>query len=268
MIETINFNNDELNDIKKYIFTKDCYESTTHPYVLNGEKKVIKIFKPDILDVIDINKKIKKIKLIKERTEGLDFITTADFFVKNNDRVIGYGMPYIKGKEINYSSGTKAKTNIPILKQLREKLKILHSLNIVYADFNHNFLIKEDGKIVLIDSDNIKIDNLDIDIKDNILKKYLKRVETLDSKYDDYMLNLFTIGVLSHITPYTLTRFGANKFDKWPEDKELENIVYNTLDFTSEYSAKTDRPNEYNEKLIVDLINDKKDYKKIRRMAK
>ena len=251
MIKSINFTDDELSNIKKWIYSEDCYESSTHPYTIDGEKKVIKLFKSKI----DIENKIKKINLIKERTKDIDFVITADFFVKNNDKIIGYGMPYIKGKLIDYAKGSSKKQNIMYLKQLSEQLKKLHKLNIIAADFNHNHIIQENGEIKLIDHDNFKIDNLDIDSKNNFVKNYIKKTGKFDDKFDDYFLNLFTISIITHINTLSLLNYNSFLFNKWPKDNEICSIIKKTLDLED----------NYDEDLIVDKTNNKKDLKKLRK---
>ena len=190
-----------------------------------------------------------------ERTKDIDFVVTADFFVKNNDKIIGYGMPYIKGKKMPYSNGLNKKKNIMYLKQLSEHLKKLHDLGIIVADFDHNYLIQEDGNLKLIDHDNFSIDNLDIDSKNNFVLNYIRKMGKFDKKFDDYFLNLFTISMLYNKEILYLFNTGSRSFKEWPKDDEICHIIKNTLDLT----------NTYNEDLIVDKINDKKDLKKLRK---
>ena len=251
MIKTININDEELSKIKNYFFTENSYESTTHPYEFKGQKEVIKLFKSHI----NLQNKIKKINLIKERAKDLDFLVTADFFVENNGKIIGYGMPYIKGKPIDFARGTDKKQNIMYLKQLSEKLKKLHELNIIAADFNHNHIIQPDGQIKLIDHDNFKIDNLDMDSKNEFVKNYISKTDSFDKKFDDYFLNLYTISVITNINTLSLLKRNSYTFDRWPKDNEICSIIKNTLDLDE----------NYNEDLIVDKINDKKDFKKLRK---
>ena len=194
MVEIVDFNHSQMSELKKNYLINNSYESTTHLYSMDGTKKVIKIFKSQI----DIENKVKKIHLIKDRTKNLDFIVTAEFLIKYNNRIIGYGMPYIYGLEFDYSKGSKLSKNILYLKQLSNYLKALHNLNIVYADFPHNFLIKSNNDIVLIDHDNVAIDDLDVDSKNIFLKNYIEKTKTFDKRFDNYLLNLFTIAVINN----------------------------------------------------------------------
>lgn len=251
MIKSIDFSDSEIEKIKERIFTIDCYESTPHPYTLGGEKKVIKLFKQKN-PCINIENKIKKINLIKERLKGIDFVITADFFVKNNGKIIGYGMPFIEGKEFSYVIGSNKKRNIMYLKQISEYLKKLHELNIVVGDLENNFIIQKDDTIKLLDHDNYQIDDLEIDPKNMCIQNYIERTKSFDERFDNYFLNLLTMATLSnicatHIRPYT--------FNSWPKDNEICNIIKNTLNLGI----------SYDEDLIVDKINDKKDLKKLRK---
>ena len=250
MVKILNFSDNDLMQIMRHVCNNNGYESTTHFYELDGEKKIIKLFKPDI----DIDNKIKKMNLIKERTKKIDFLVTADFYVKNGNCIIGYGMPYICGKEYDYSIGTNKKENILILKQLATKLRVLHNLGIVYSDSSHNFLIQDDGEIKLIDHDNVKIDNLDVDSKTIILKKYVEKTKTFDKRFDNYELNLLTLSTLSSINFLHLSLGGYRAFKMKLKDDEINNIIFNTFNLDG----------QYNEDLIVDKINNKKDFKKIR----
>ena len=251
MIKSINFTNEELSKLKEWIYSEDCYESTTHPYVLDGEKKVIKLFKPHV----DLENKIKKINLIKNRTKNLNFVVTADFFVENNNKIIGYGMPYIKGTKMDYVKGSNLKKNIFYLKQISEELKKLHDLNIIVADFDHNYIIKPNDEINLIDHDNFAIDDFEIDSKNNFVTKYIKKTGKLDKKFDDYFLNLFTISIFTGRNILSVFHSNSYTFNKWPKDDEICEIMTKTLDL--------DYP--YNEDLIIDKIKSKNDLKKLRK---
>ena len=251
MIKSIDFSDSEIKKIKEWIFTTDCYESTPHPYTIDGEKKVLKLFKTKN-PCINIENKVKKINLLKERTKGLDFVVTADFFVKNNGKIIGYGMPFVKGEKFNYSRGTNKKKNIIYLKQISSYLKQLHDLNIVVGDLEDNFIIQENGIIKLIDHDNYQIDNLEIDPRNRCIKEYIEKTKSFDKRFDNYFLNLLTMSVLSNISTLYIRPYN---FSSWPKDAEICDIIENTLVLND----------EYNEDIIVDKINDKKDFKKLRK---
>lgn len=251
MLEKLNLCDDDLMNFKNF---KIGYgkESNVYYYNDNGETKVIKIFNKNI----NCENKLKKISLIKERTKKYDFVVTADKLVYHNNNFIGYSMPEIKGNEFDILNSNLYE-NITILKDLSKKLKILHELGIVCADFQHNMIIDKNGKVYLIDTDNFIIDNFNVDTKNTFLRDiYMPIVKRIDKNFDNYLLNLLTITTITKIdmkylsSQYIITPHLFNF-----KDDKINEIVKNTLQLKK----------IYNEDLIIDHINSKKELKKIRR---
>ena len=249
MLKSINVSNEELKKITKRKFAKGS-ESNTYIIDIDGKMHVIKIFKK----TENIPNKIKKIILMKDRLRKCDFVIQPETILKSEGNNIGYIMPKVNGKVFNMLNYSIVEC-IYILKDLSTKLKRLHKMGIVAADFHHNFMIDEFGKIKLIDSDNFAIDDLYVDIENIYLQKYKKNIHQFDKRFDNYLLNLFTLSCLTRTyCPFLYQLFKNNPNKLYFKDEEINNIVFNTFNLNK----------QYNEDLIIDKIQSKKDFKKIK----
>ena len=250
MLKSINVSNEGLKKLTKHKFSHGS-ESDTYTLDINGEKKIVKIFKKSK----NLPNKIKKINLMRNKLKKCDFVIQPETILKNEGNTIGYIMPKVNGKMFNMLDYSRSEC-ICILKDLSKKLKQLHKLGTVSADFHHNFIIDEFGEIKLIDSDNFAIDDLYVDVENIYLQKYREYIQQFDERFDNYLLNLFTISCLTRTyTPYLYDVFKHNPNKLYFRDKEINNIIFNTFNLNK----------QYNEELIIDKITSKKDTKKIKR---
>lgn len=250
MLKSINLSNEELEKITKRKFSEGN-ESNTYILNIDGKKKIVKIFKK----AKNLPNKLIKINLIKDRLKKCDFVVQPEAILKNQGETIGYIMPKVNGKMFNLLDYSRMEC-IQVLKDLSTKLKRLHKLGIVTADFHHNFMIDEFGEIKLIDCDNFAIDDLYVDVENNYLKKYKEDIQHFDKRFDNYLLNLFTISCLTRIhSAYLYDLFEENPRKLYFRDDEINNIIFNTFNLKK----------QYNEDLIIDKITCKKDVKKIKR---
>lgn len=246
----INIDKGILNKLTEKRFELETRESTTHLFVENNKKKVFKLFK----EGINIDNKVKKIILLNDRLKKIDFVVTAESIVMHEGKPIGYIMPYIDG-DLFDSVTFKKKDSILILKDIAKKLKELHKLGIVCGDLISNIMIDSNKNVYFIDHDNFSIDNLNIDTKTILLKEYEQEIKNFDYKFDNYLLNLITLEIITNIhTHYLKLQYivSYNKFDF--RDDEINDIVKNTFVLNESYE----------EDLIVDKIETKKDFKKIK----
>jgi len=250
MLEKININDKELEILYNWKFN-ESKEANVYLAKYKNKYKVIKIFKKQSV----IDNKIKKILLLKERLKNQDNVVTADFFVTDNKKIVGYIMPYIKGTNFYHEGSMNKKQKILYLKQLAKLIKRLHNLNIVLMDFYSNAITDKEGKITLIDYDNFYIDGLQVDQKNTFLYEYERHIKTFNKNFDYYMLNIYTICLLkNYATPYIYATFKYNPLNFNFKDEEINNIFNNTMNL-----QKT-----YEEELIIDKINSTKDLKKIK----
>ena len=239
-----------INKLTEKILTKKTAESTAHPFIDNGKQKLFKLFK----EGIDIDNKTKKIILLNDRLKDVDFVITAESIVKYNGKVIGYIMPYINGQVFNSLSFRK-KDNILVLKDISQKLKELHKLGIVCGDILHNILVDSNKNVYFIDHDNFSIDGLPIDTKNFFLQEYEKQIKTFDYKFDNYLLNILTLSIITKVQAYYINLYYNKNCENFNfRDDEINKIVRNTLNLNVPYE----------EDLIVDKIETKKDFKKIK----
>lgn len=250
MLKKIKIDDKELEILYNWKFDNSI-ESDTYLAKYQNKYKVIKIFKEQSV----IDNKIKKILLLKERLKNQNNVVTADAFITDDKKIIGYMMPYVKGTNFYYEGSMNKKQKILYLKELSKLIKRLHTLNIVLMDFYSNVITDKDGKITLIDSDNFAIDKLDVDQKNTFLYEYERHVKTFDKNFDCYMLNIYTICLLkNYATPYIYSIFKSSPLKFNFKDKEINEIFNNTMNL-----GKT-----YKEELIIDKINSVKDLKKIK----
>lgn len=249
MLKCINLSNEELEKITERKFSEGN-ESNTYILEIEGKEKIVKIFKK----TENLPNKIKKINLIKDRLKKCHFVVQPETILKNQGNTIGYIMPKVNGKMFNLLDYSKIQC-IYILKDLSTKLKRLHKMGIVVADFPLNFMIDEYGEIKLIDIDNFAIDDLYVDIENIYLQEYKEYIKHFDERFDNYLLNLFTISCLTRTHgPYLYDLFKIDPNKLYFKDNEINDIIFNTFNLNK----------QYNEDLIIDKIKSKKDVKKIK----
>ena len=225
MLKVIDIDKEQLRKMTFRTFEGESMESTAHLFIDNGEKKVFKLFK----NGIDIENKVNKIILLKDRLKNVENVVTADQIVTYDNKVIGYTMPYVNGVKFT-SLLFDRKKNIEILKEISKTLKELHKLGIICGDIHNNILVDKNGTPYFIDHDNFAIDNLDIDTKNLNLQKYERKTGTIDYKFDNYELNLYTLSILTKITNTQLrTQYISNPKSFNFKDKEIKEIVNNTF---------------------------------------
>jgi len=250
MLKIMNVSDEELKKITEIKFSEGN-ESNTYILNIDGKKKIVKIFKKSE----NLPNKLKKINLIKDRLKKCDFVIQPEAIIKNKGNAIGYIMPKVNGKMFNLLDYSRVEC-VEILKVLSAKLKKLHKMGIVVADFHQNFMIDEFGEIKLIDIDNFAIDDLYVDVENIYLQKYRKYIQRFDTRFDNYLLNLFTISCLTRtFSPYLYDLYKDNPNKLYFRDEEINSIIFNTFNLKK----------QYNEELIIDKITSKKDIKKIKR---
>lgn len=252
MIPTINKNDKDLVIDFRYKY-RNATESNTYDATYKEKPVITKFF----INKPCIENKVKKMNLIKERCKHTDIVVTANAFIEENGKIIGYIMPKIDGKNMyNSSLDYKRKPEVLIwyLKELAKNLKQLHELNIIAADFTHNTIVK-DNKIYFIDHDNFSIDNLLVDMNNKYLKKYLKNRKKIDKDFDFYLLNLYTFTLLRQ---YCLPQI----YDTYDMNRDLFNFRNKEIREIFRKSINLDE--SFNGELIIDKINSRKDLKKIK----
>lgn len=245
-MDTIKISDDDFKEMVRYKFP-NSYESSAYLIIIDNKKYVLKLFNENI----NTKSKFEKIILLKDRLKDTDLVVTADSFATYKDKK-GYIMPYIDGKEFDYV-GMRKKNIISVLKLVSQSLKEIHKYNIVCGDFTHNFIIGNDNKLHFIDHDNYQIDDRPVDTPDIFLRNYMKYITNIDSNYDNYVLNLYTVAALYKIFyPYIIECYRHKDIEF--KDKEINQILENTFNLKD----------SYDEKAIVDLIKEKKDLRRLR----
>ena len=108
----------------------------------------------------------------------------------------GYAMELENYKTAEVYNNRKKK--IEILKKYKEKIEKFNEHGIYIGDIGErNLFVTEDG-VKLCDLDNMRIGDLDFDVKNCFQKKYLRDYEGIEN-IDKYTFNLFTVAYLSKI---------------------------------------------------------------------
>lgn len=249
-MEFIEINDQQLEKITEYTLENETHESTIHPFYENKKKKMFKLFK----DPTSIENKTKKIILLNERLKDNKSVIKAECIIKHKGKIIGYTMPFIPGNQFNALT-FRRKKNLEVLRKISKELKELHNHNIICGDLINNIIVTKNGDPYFVDYDNFAIDNLGLDVKNIFLQDYEEVVKIFDYHYDYYELNLYTLSILSRISPkYLESQYRHQTYKLSFFDDEINKIVKKTFKLSS----------FYREDLIIDKINSKKDLIKIK----
>ena len=139
--------------------------------------------------------KRKKIEIINNDSLFSDEVRPISF-VYENGMFLGYTMELENYKTAEVFDSRKKK--IEILRKYKEKIEKFNEHGIYIGDISENNIFVTENGIKLCDLDNIRIGNLDFDIKNCFQKEYLRKYEGIEN-IDKYTFNLFTIGYLSKI---------------------------------------------------------------------
>lgn len=139
--------------------------------------------------------KRKKIEIINNDPLFSDEVRPISL-VYENGMFLGYTMELENYKTAEVFDSRKKK--IEILRKYKEKIEKFNEHGIYIGDISENNIFVTENGIKLCDLDNIRIGNLDFDIKNCFQKEYLREYEGIEN-IDKYTFNLFTIGYLSKI---------------------------------------------------------------------
>lgn len=137
--------------------------------------------------------KRKKIEIINNDPLFSDEVRPISL-VYENGMFLGYTMELENYKTAEVFDSRKKK--IEILRKYKEKIEKFNEHGIYIGDISENNIFVTENGIKLCDLDNIKIGNLDFDIKNCFQKEYLRKYEGIEN-IDKYTFNLFTICYLS-----------------------------------------------------------------------
>lgn len=137
--------------------------------------------------------KRKKIEIINDDPLFSDEVRPISL-VYENGMFLGYTMKLENYKTAEVFDSRKKK--IEILRKYKEKIEKFNEHGIYIGDISENNIFVTENGIKLCDLDNIKIGNLDFDIKNCFQKEYLRKYEGIEN-IDKYTFNLFTICYLS-----------------------------------------------------------------------
>ena len=213
----VNFDFEELKPIYK------GYESNI--YYMYG--LLIKIFKTNEIDIL--KNKRKKIEILN----SLPIECKPILAVEKNGINIGYAMKEMKNFYTldNKLLSTKKSSKINDLKKIKIELDQLHKYGIIYGDLAFKNILTNGDNFCLCDLDNCKINDYNFDMTSFNQFLYLKRINEIDEKLDDYMFNILTIGytyniALSYVLSYLREHNIPFRFNNKENREILNNMFY------------------------------------------
>lgn len=206
------------------------YESNIYEY---SKDYLMKIFKDDDKDLL--NNKLKKVLLLSNL--NLDLVPLKLVFI--DDCFKGYIYEELKGYYPIDGLVQKKKEKEKILLEIKDKLEQLHQLGIIYGDLHQQNILYNGKDIIICDLDNISINGLDLDKKNNHIHYYTARMNTLDNRLDNFIFNLLTISYYQNISYYYvlkyLTSYGKLSY-KFNTSKNKE-IIREMICLKDDYSG-------------------------------
>ena len=125
-------------------------------------------------------------------------------FVFQNGKLIGYTMNNIFKEGYKPTSKLEYKTKDKKLSILEKERKVIDGLNnigIIYGDIDQtNFLYNpSNGRIILLNIDNVRLKDMDFDSKNMYMSHYLKKNPNHPELLDHYLFNIHTIAYLQNV---------------------------------------------------------------------
>lgn len=207
------------------------YESNIYEF---DENFLMKIFKDDNQELL--NNKLKKILLLSE----LDLDLTPLKLVFIDGCFKGYIYEELKGYYPIDGLVQKKKEKEKILLEIKEKLHQLHQLGIIYGDLHQQNILYNGSNIVICDLDNVSINNLKFDTKNNHIYYYMARINVFDTRLDSFIFNLLTISYYQNISydyviTYLITQGKlSHKFNTSENRKIISEMICLTPDYSGE----------------------------------
>lgn len=198
-----------------YNISEDIYKKILYNPILKGHEAGISVFGSDLMKVFFVipsptwsrhsdfylNKRKKLEKIIQ-----IPFFNTKNPVYPKNlytvyNKFAAYTMPDRRDLKTLYQDKFSLGTKIEILKRYRRLLDYFHSENIVYGDIKGcNMLLSSDSKTLgFCDLDNMKVDDLSIDILSRCASYFCSKYGLIDYKLDSFMFNFLTIEYLLNI---------------------------------------------------------------------
>lgn len=218
-MKIININDSKLKIIDDGI-PREGKEGIIYKCIYNGNLYALKILKNK--NVID--NKVKKIELLSDRFFKLDEIVTSDFLVEKDNEIIAYLMPFVFGIDASKLS-LPINVKISILKQLENLLKTTKANNVVCGDIRKNMIVNSKGILHLIDHDNFKVDDYEIDEENVFLQYYKQYVKKIDYVFDQYLFDLITLSFFSNRNMIDLFTYATNNCNRQLLDKQFEEAL-------------------------------------------
>ncbi len=157
----------------------------------------------------------------------------------------GFTMEKCPYNMINAFANTK--TKIKYLKLIKEKIELFNANDVYIGDFNPtNFLVnRSNNKIAMCDLDNLKIGDIDFDIKHRFVTEFLRNCNHREY-LDSYCFNLFTLAFLNKFR----NGYVLDHLEECPLPKELDNKTNRII---KEKLENLD--DSYKKEYLIDNIN-------------
>lgn len=166
----------------------------------NNPHTLYKIFTvpgTDIEAEMDDNKYRKILRLYEHPLEGMISPLST---ISNRGKLIGYEMTYDEEDESLINVIMPDAERIHFLHETKDILQYFATQDVTYGDVkDDNVLVnRRTGKAKFCDIDNIRLQELPIDIMGHGLTEYFEVIGKIDEKADAYMHNLLTLEQLKY----------------------------------------------------------------------
>ena len=180
--------------------------------------------------------KVRKLEALEKKEELFKYMVKPKELVEDSFYYTGYIMEHYDGEKLQrYLS---YKDTVLLLKKIRKALLDLEKNSVMYFDLNHSNILytKENGDIDfrIIDIDNSKVEDREMDFLPPFIRKYQLNGGKLDKKALIYAYNHLTVSLLSRFdsrltpNPYigTYNRKIA-KFAELADRPKIDTIIDN-----------------------------------------
>ena len=213
-----------IKNIKKKKLYKIGSESIIYECNLGLYKK--------ILNKNNIENKENKLLLLDKNNDLKKYYNKVLGIVKNK----GYIIEKVNGIQLYKYNGNN---RISILKELKEILELFKTYNIYYLDFNlGNVFITYEG-LKLIDIDNIKIDNYDIDLLPILYQKYYELGGTDINKAIIFVFNILSVLFIENKTNFYNIKQIKNY--EYLDYEIINDIAYSNINSTCDNTYLIDK---------------------------
>lgn len=175
-----------------------------------------------------IPNRVAKLETMAEIKELDDHMVETTCLVKNKIRATGFIMPLKKIENPIFYDWEKDE-KIPYLYQFKDTINFFKEIGLSYFDFSPYNMYIEDGKLKLLDKDNVMFNGRKSDLYNAFLKRYIELGGKESEQAMIYAYNFYVFLCLSKRFQYRFyldeLKQDQNLFKSIIENDEIENFI-------------------------------------------